>query len=1487
MNNDKSTYRGRRWPFGVMIIVVILLFLATGVRLALKSAWLFDLARDIAIEQAGDYLNGSLSIESIRGDLLNGFVIRDLHLRDEQDGDVVRIDSVSVRYRLMSLIRSPHELDDLSVYGTDIFVSQKEDSTWNVQNLVRETEEEIEEGDPVYWSLQNIGIYDLNADVRSEYLLPDGFLNIDNLNAGMTLGAGEDGFFALLNHLDFSLREARLPEPVAVYLEGSSVKDRITLESLVLNTGRTVLNASAEYREAGELEQHTELSPLSWQDLALYVDDLPLQQNLDIRLGAEGTLDNLNLSLFVTADGLDELNLSVVLDAADEPVFKEINLKTTDLNLPRLTGMDDLPVLQNVEIHGSGNLMADRPEESDWKGELLVEGAAYDIYLIDRFHADYDYSGQNVSLLAELTGNGQRLDLSASVRDLFDEMPGWELELTSNQMNIAEILQNEELESDLNLRLNLNGAGFDPEQFTTTAELVISGNRFGDQEFSELRFNGTADPYELQGFLMGRLDQSIIETDFTAANWMDDPSYRFTAVLKEFNLAEIGGMEELPTSLNGTFSGEGSSFDPEQLQLFATARFDSSIVNGEVIETLSLDLEVEDQFLHIDDGTLESPIADAVFTVKQHIIDVTNSSNTLQFDAIIKDLYPLTPILGFERLEAPGTIRGYLARNEEGVLQFDGSVELEHVYVDTLFNSEKISGTVTAFIQDEPEADIHIELTQPTVYDTGVQDLQFGTYITIAENETFGSLNILLQNGDQSSISHSGNYRVDSTAVRLTTQTLEFVTQLRTLSLIEPFDLSWADDVLRVDTLTIASDDDEAFLSLWVPHVDSLTQHVGLDARTLNLGELQETILEESFFEGYLSGAVEAYNSPDNLEVKATGLLSYFRFGEGEMDSLRFDAGLEEEWLEAELHSWHLGEKLAEGFLRIPFIPGDPLTFDEHFFEREIEGEFVLLDTDLNYWFSFLPEGAPEETEGVISMHAELGGVAGSPELNGNLDIRQGLFSGITIDRFGMDLAYQHEEETVHINGSVVKDNRSILGIDAMVPFHVDLQRGEVLLPEDEDSVFVDFRTDDFDLALLNNYVDPDLIRQLTGRLEGNVTLSGRMANLETTGQMQLTRGNMRIVPAGITLADMAANILFEPDRITLQQFSTRSGPGRLRALGNVELDALTPGNINFEITANQFRAANTPEYNFLVNMRANLTGTAQEPDLGGSLTFLQSQVNLQNFGERAVEDVVLEEEEEPEPSEFFESLAMEFSVDFGRQFLIRNRQYLDMELMLGGQLDLVKQRREEMQMFGTLEGVRGFARPLGRNFELDEAIVAFSGPPDNPDLNITTRYSPPQAAGVHIYYIIEGTLEDPEFRFDSEPALELQDIVSYTLFGKPFYELESWEQVVAGSGTSPTAADFALEVLLDRVEMLASQRLGIDVVQIDNTRSGSGSTTSIKTGWYLNQRTFFAILNEVGGARPKTLFTLEYLLRENLELIITQGDDSREGVDLRWKLDY
>ncbi|MDX1642400.1 MAG: translocation/assembly module TamB domain-containing protein, partial [Balneolaceae bacterium] len=641
------------------------------------------------------------------------------------------------------------------------------------------------------------------------------------------------------------------------------------------------------------------------------------------------------------------------------------------------------------------------------------------------------------------------------------------------------------------------------------------------------------------------------------------------------------------------------------------------------------------------------------------------------------------------------------------------------------------------------------------------------------------------------------------------------------------------------------------------------------------------------YFDGYLNGSIHVYNNPDSLSASAIVHMRELRLSDGRMDSLSVNMDIKNEWLTASLESWHENKILAEGSFKVPYLPGDPLTFDDQFFERNVNGQFQVYESQLNYWLSFLPEGTPESTNGTVALSADLGGIAGNPDLDGQLSISNGLFSGIAVDTVGVDISYRHENEWLDLSGSIVKDKLRILDFEANLPFQVNLRQGQIDLPTSEDELFIDVQTNNFDLALLNSYVNRERVRNISGRLEGAVTLSGVMNDLQTDGKMQLTRGSLRVVPAGITLSDVSSTMLFREDGVELQSFTASSGPGRLRASGTMNLQNLEPGQMDINISANRFRLFNTSDYNAIINLNATLSGSATEPRLQGNLTFLNGFYYLQDFGEQSVEDVELEEEASSEETvSFYESLEMEMNIAFDRQFFIRNQRYLEMEVDIGGQVDLVKDPNEELEIFGLLEGLDGYASPLGKEFDIEEALVRFYGPVNNPELNIRSSYTPPQAAEVQIYYVIEGTLEDPEFRFESQPQMELQDIISYTLFGRPFYELESWEQVVAGSSNNPSAADYALQVVLDRVEMLASQRLGIDVVQIDNSRSGSNNTV-IKTGWYLNRSTFFAILNEIDGTSPKTLFMLEIMLQDNLELVITQGDDTRQGIDLQWKRDY
>ncbi|PWN07910.1 translocation/assembly module TamB domain-containing protein [Rhodohalobacter mucosus] len=1487
-HSEVKRSRWKRWVIALGVAVVIL----AGLRLLLKSDFLFDRLRPIAEKQANSLLNGNLSINSISGDLLNGVAVTGAVLQDQNGETVLSLDSLRVEYGIWALLWSPHTIDEAGISGLNVYVTQEQDSVWNIMKLVDASADETEPAETLQWALETFSLENGALYIRSEQLLPDGYLNITDIDLEASAGVGEEGFYGNLRQLELYLQEDRLPESVRLMAEGSADGGRITLESFVLNTGRSLVQAAGSYSTDGDVRAQSGLNRISWRDIAVYMEDFPLASDLEVNLGASGSLSELTLSMHAQADGLESLRLAVTGSVGESIMLTALNMEIENLDSPVLTGNEDFPRVGRFSYNGEGNIMPENPEQMVWSGDLSLNEVIAGDHRMSSTTVSHQLGKGKVDATGAITLDDQNLRYSFDAAEIFSDEPQWNGRIEGSRINPALWLNNDEYEGNLNILAELSGIGFDRERFESSAEIRVDGDRVGSQEFASFIFEGNIDPGRISGSAGLLLQESEVTLNAEVRNWQAEPAYDFDIMLNAFNAAEItyAETELLPTRLNGAFSGSGMLFDPEFMSVNAVMQFDSSFVNGEEIETLRAQFRVENSRFIVEEAQLESPIADASITLNQHLFEITNPSNTLDFTARLKNLDPIAAQFGLTDLRSEGSIQGSLTRNNTGILQFDAEALLTEIAVDTLFRATELNGSATAFLKNETEAELQIEVIQPVINEFELQDISINLVPVFSGGQIMGRMGFEIVGDERNSISQQGDFRADSSLVRIRTDRLNFTTRERTLSLDEPFGLYIEEGTVRSDTMRIESPGNTAYLSLWIPGIDSTRQEVGLEAENLNLSAIQSVMMEDPLFQGTLSGSAYINRRPDILSVRAAADVTGFTFNGGEMDSVRFDLQIENEWLNGHMAGWHREGRIFEGSLLIPYLPGDPLTFDDRFFDREIEGRFELVETDLSYLLGFANQGyepGSTDTEARMNFIANLSGEAGNPQLDGRFQLREGVLSGIRIDSVDVDLSYIHDVEEFRLDGLVVAQEDPVLRFDAAAPLIIDLKRAEVVLPADDDSVSIDLTTDNFNLAVINDFADPGMVRQVKGMLNGDVSVSGTIGNLKPSGRMELSDGSVRIVPAGITISQIGALMNVEPDRLDLQQFTMNSGPGQISASGSLMYENLTPGKIDLTIRGDRFRAANSSEYNALIDLDASLSGTFQEPDLRGGLTFVSGFINLENFGETAVEDVRLEEEEEAEPVEFYESLAMEMNISFPGEFQIRNRQYLDMEIELGGSVDLVKNREQDLQMFGSLLAESGYARPLGKNFVLDEGSVTFTGPADDPGLNVVTRYEPPQSQDVRIFYIIEGTAQNPEFRFDSEPQLELQDIISYTLFGKPFYELESWEQVVAGSGSSPSAADIALDVLLDRVELLASQQLGIDVVEIDNTGSGSSSTTSVKTGWYLNQRTFFAILNEIGSSKPKTLFILEYLLRENLELIITQGDDSREGIDLRWNYDY
>ena len=134
MEQDKRRYSRKK--MGCLIAVLIVVPLLFFLRLALKSPLVFDMITRYAITQAEGMLDAELQADRIRGDLLSGFTIHELTLRERSGSEIAQIDSVVLEYTLSGLVLSPQTVRKVQIYGADLNLRQESDSTWNLLNIL-------------------------------------------------------------------------------------------------------------------------------------------------------------------------------------------------------------------------------------------------------------------------------------------------------------------------------------------------------------------------------------------------------------------------------------------------------------------------------------------------------------------------------------------------------------------------------------------------------------------------------------------------------------------------------------------------------------------------------------------------------------------------------------------------------------------------------------------------------------------------------------------------------------------------------------------------------------------------------------------------------------------------------------------------------------------------------------------------------------------------------------------------------------------------------------------------------------------------------------------------------------------------------------------------------------------------------------------------------------------------------------------------------
>ncbi|MDZ7808382.1 MAG: hypothetical protein U5K71_14920 [Gracilimonas sp.] len=802
MSETKQHITEKVWLKRTAWIVLSIIILLLGLRLSFKTTFVQNFAKKQLISVANSSINGTLDISSIQGDLWNDFNVNGITITDLANDTLLTVSNIQVSHSLLKLMGLTYESSLISIDGLKMYLEEDSAGTFNVQQLIPQdtTSSKL----PVNLDLQDIRLLNSAVYVNSPSYLPDEKLSVTELNARAQLQMFEE-FSASLNELNLIINEGSLPNSIDLNASASYKGDQITLNELIIGTGRSFLEANATTDlQDSTLNAAFQVAPFSFSDLKPYIDQPLPDEDLQLSLTVKGTFDSFDIELTGDGTGFDDLLLVTTLSLNEQPSLKKVGLSGKNIDIGYYTADSIDAKISGFQVTAEGYLDRDL-EDANMTWGFTLDNISYDNYKLQTLHGSGTLKNGTVLANVEMRDGQQSIVLNTDIEDIFSTNPEWLIDLVVTKLDPARWMKAPEMSGVISLNARAHGNGFSlsdqPWEYAIfKRKIPVATNDplkadFGDQIPLQ------TEPIELAGYRIPDLSLtgSINSDMLTSKGFVDlfdnrvnirasiqqllqeTRLFSFESSTNSFNIADLPNLESLPSSINLNVTGSGIFTDTENLSLETLVKIDSSSINGASIDSLTIDAELQDNILRVRNGQLASEVIAGSFSGRRNLIDRTDPDNNFSLNMKILNLQPVASLAGAEVLEATGTLTGKVSEVVENELLFDGDVSLSDIRYDSLFTANKISGLTKISIRDEYGFDFSLNIEQPIINDIPLQDVTFQT-IGVSTNEFMsGYFNLDIISEDAGEILQSGDFAVNLSTLRteLSWNSMEFRTPHR------------------------------------------------------------------------------------------------------------------------------------------------------------------------------------------------------------------------------------------------------------------------------------------------------------------------------------------------------------------------------------------------------------------------------------------------------------------------------------------------------------------------------------------------------------------------------------------------------------------------------------------------------------------------------------------------------------------------------------
>jgi translocation and assembly module TamB len=476
---------------------------------------------------------------------------------------------------------------------------------------------------------------------------------------------------------------------------------------------------------------------------------------------------------------------------------------------------------------------------------------------------------------------------------------------------------------------------------------------------------------------------------------------------------------------------------------------------------------------------------------------------------------------------------------------------------------------------------------------------------------------------------------------------------------------------------------------------------------------------------------------------------------------------------------------------------------------------------------------------GVIDAHADLHGSAGAP------------LGEVTVNALGIQSA---DDAALGLPPANIRVTAGLRGHTADIDARLDAGSASQLTAIGQAPLAFDGDIDmkingKIDVGLMNAFLEARG-QHASGELNIDAAVTGSVADPQIAGTLDLKGGKINDYGRGVSLTDIAAQIVGNEGALQIKSFTASAAPGTVSMSGSMGI--LQKGiPVDLHITAHNAQPIVSKLVTANLNADIAIKGTARERlDISGSVHLNRTLIGIPNGLPLnvAVLDVRRRGKKTVVVPDKPLIIGLDVSVKAPQEFLVQGRG-LDAEM--GGDLQ-IGGTTDSPFVTGGFDLQRGtFSLATGR-LSFSAGRVSFNGAGLKNRIDPTLDFTAQAAVGDTTAIMhITGLADAPLFDFTSNPPRPQDEIMALLLFGAPTQQLTPLQLAQVGAAlasVSGVGGNGSLNPLVKIQKSLGLDRLAIGA-GTSATATGTDTGASIEAGRYISKRVYIEAKQSTTGS--------------------------------------